>query len=63
MRRKILGVEMLCPHCKKHFRAVFPTPPPIMYLDSDEKKPRPAIADGVEYDSYAHYLKSRKEKE
>ena len=59
MRRKILGVKMLCPHCKKHFRAVFP----IMYLDSDEKKPRPVIANGVEYGSYADYIESRKKEE
>ncbi len=26
----------------------------------EKKKPRPVIADGVEYDSYADYLESRK---
>lgn len=29
----------------------------------EKKNSRPVIADGVEYDSYADYLKSREEKE
>ena len=29
----------------------------------EEKEPRPVIANGTEYDSYADYLKSREEKE
>lgn len=29
----------------------------------EEKKPRPVIANGVEYDSYTDYLKSREEEE
>lgn len=33
----------------------------IAELCGEEEKPRPVIANGVEYDSYADYLKSRKE--
>lgn len=44
-----------------------PEPIEPMFIDLDgrikgkEKKLRPVIADGVEYDSYADYLKSREE--
>lgn len=58
----MVGIAELCGE-----DAPEPTEPTFVDLDErikeKEKKPRPVIANGVEYDSYADYLDSREEEE